>query len=82
MRHARGEVCLLIKPSVDASGKQQQDHHIFNEMLKLIDEAQTTIVLDMFLFNSEVGESTLSHQALAQQLTDALILKRGVQPKY
>lgn len=79
LRHA--EVKFIADQTyLDASGKQQQDHHIFNEMLKMIDEAQSTIVLDMFLFNSEVGESTLPHRALAQQLTDALILKRGVQP--
>lgn len=79
LRHA--EVKFIADQTyLDATGKQQQDHHIFNEMLRLIDEAQTTIVLDMFLFNSEVGESTRAHQTLAQQLTDALILKRGVQP--
>ncbi|GAA5187385.1 phospholipase D family protein [Acinetobacter kookii] len=79
LRHA--EVKFIADQTyLDATGKQQQDHHIFNEMLKLIDEAQTTIVLDMFLFNSEVGESTRAHQTLAQQLTNALILKRGVQP--
>ena len=79
LRHA--EVKFIADQTyLDASGKQQQNHHIFNQMLKLIDEAQTTIVLDMFLFNSEVGESTRAHQTLAQQLTDALILKRGVQP--
>lgn len=79
LRHA--EVKFIADQTyLDATGKQQQDHHIFNEMLKLIDEAQTTIVLDMFLFNSEVGQSTRAHQTLAQQLTDALILKRGVQP--
>ena len=53
---------------------------IFDEMLKMIDEAQTTIVLDMFLFNQEVGESTLLQRQLTQQLTETLILKHGVQP--
>ncbi|CAB1217387.1 phospholipase D family protein [Acinetobacter bouvetii] len=79
LRHA--EVNFLADQTyIDARGKQQQDHHIFNEMLKMIDEAQTTIVLDMFLFNKEVGESTLPHQTLAQNLTDALILKHRAQP--
>jgi phosphatidylserine/phosphatidylglycerophosphate/cardiolipin synthase-like enzyme len=62
-------------------GKQQQQHVIFKEMLKMIDEAQTTIVLDMFLFNKEVGESKLQQQALTQQLTDALISKRRQFPQ-
>lgn len=79
LRHA--EVKFIADQTyLDAQGKQQQNHHIFNEMLNLIDAAQTTIVLDIFLFNQEVGESNLSHRPLAQQLTDALILKRKVQP--
>lgn len=79
LRHA--EVKFIADQTyMDAQGKQQQQHHIFDEMLKMIDEAQTTIVLDMFLFNQEVGESTLLQRQLTQQLTETLILKHGVQP--
>ena len=79
LRHA--EVKFIVDQTyMDAQGKQQQQHHIFDEMLKMIDEAQTTIVLDMFLFNQEVGESTLLQRQLTQQLTETLILKHGVQP--
>ena len=79
LRHADVKF-IADQTYLDAQGKQQQQHHIFDEMLKLIDEAQTTIVLDMFLFNKEVGESNLTHRALTQQLTDALILKHTMQP--
>ena len=65
---------------IDAQGVQQQQHQIFNEILGLIDAAQSTIVLDMFLFNPEVGTSKQQHQPLTQQLTDALIHKRQLQP--
>lgn len=65
---------------LDAQGKQQQDHHIFDEMLSLIQQAQHTIVLDMFLFNAEVGDSKQSHRALMQELTQALIQKRSQNP--
>lgn len=79
LRHA--EVKFIADQTyLDANGKQQQNQHIFDEMLKMIDEAQTTIVLDMFLFNHEVGESTLQHRALTQQLTHALIVKHQMQP--
>ncbi|MEG2921605.1 MAG: phospholipase, partial [Acinetobacter sp.] len=79
LRHA--EVKFIADQTyIDVQGKQQQEHHIFDQMLKMIDEAQTTIVLDMFLFNKEVGESGVVHRTLAQQLTDTLILKRRVQP--
>ncbi|MFV5490472.1 phospholipase D family protein [Acinetobacter sp. ASP199] len=80
LRHA--EVKFLADQTyLDAQGKQQLDHRIFNEMLKMIEEAKSLIVLDMFLFNQQTGASTQEHQALSQQLTDALISKRLLQPE-
>ncbi|WP_163122662.1 phospholipase D-like domain-containing protein [Acinetobacter portensis] len=75
LRHANVQF-LADQTYIDAQGKQQQDQKIFKEILKLIDDAQTTIVIDMFLFNKEVGTSTATHQKLTQQLTDALINKK------
>lgn len=48
---------------IDAQGVQQQQHQIFKEILGLIDAAQSTIVLDMFLFNPEVEHlnSSINH---------------------
>mgnify|MGYP003435966503 CR=1 FL=1 len=80
LRHA--EVKFLADQTyLDAEGKQHLDHRIFNEMLKMIEEAKSLIVLDMFLFNQQTGTSKQEHQALSQQLTDALISKRLVQPE-
>ncbi|WP_216937274.1 MULTISPECIES: phospholipase D-like domain-containing protein [unclassified Acinetobacter] len=80
LRHA--EVKFLADQTyLDAEGKQHLDHRIFNEMLKMIEEANSLIVLDMFLFNQQTGTSKQEHQALSQQLTDALISKRLVQPE-
>ncbi|QSG84091.1 phospholipase D family protein [Acinetobacter indicus] len=79
LRHA--EVKFLADQTyLDAQGQQHYDHQIFNEMLRLIDEAQSLIVLDMFLFNPQTGASQAQHQPLSQQLTDALIQKRRTQP--
>lgn len=72
---------LADKTYLDAQGKQQQEHQIFNQILKLIDEAQTTIVLDMFLFNDEVGSSKIPHDKLTQNLTEALIVKKRMTPQ-
>ena len=80
LRHAQVKF-LADQTYLTSDGKQQQQHVIFNEMLKMIDEAKTTIVLDMFLFNKEVGESKVQQQALTQQLTDALISKRRQYPE-
>lgn len=65
---------------VDAQGKSQREQHIFDAMLKMIEQAQSTIVLDMFLFNAEVGQSTLKHRALTQELTQALLNKKALNP--
>lgn len=79
LRHA--EVKFLADETYfDANGQQQLDQHIFDAMLDMIKEAKNTIVLDMFLFNSEVGDSKVQHRALAQQLTTALVEKRLYNP--
>ncbi|WP_168382652.1 phospholipase D family protein [Acinetobacter indicus] len=80
LRHA--EVKFLADQTyLDAQGQQHYDHQIFNEMLRLIDEAQSLIVLDMFLFNPQTGASKQEHQALSKQLTEALLNKRLMQPE-
>ncbi len=75
LRHAQVKF-LADMTYIDAQGQQQQQHTIFNEMLSLIDQAQTTIVLDIFLFNKEVGASKVQQDQLMQKLTNALIQKR------
>ena len=65
---------------IDAHGRQQLDQHIFDQVLQLIKQAKTTIVIDMFLFNKEVGDSKLEHRALTEQLTQALINQKVVNP--
>jgi len=80
LRHANVKF-LADQTYLDAQGKQQLDQHIFKEVFKLIDEAQTTIVMDMFLFNQDVGESKVKQLPLMQQLTDALIAKHRQNPQ-
>ncbi|RYZ80106.1 MAG: phospholipase, partial [Moraxellaceae bacterium] len=80
LRHANVKF-LADQTYMDTQGQQQVDQHIFKEVFQLIDQAQTTIVLDMFLFNQEVGKSTIKQFPLMQQLTDALISKRRQNPQ-
>ncbi len=80
LRHAEVQF-LADQTYMDARGQQQQDQQIFDAVFRLINEAQTTIVLDMFLFNPEVGKSTLQHRPLMQQLTDTLLAKREQNPQ-
>lgn len=78
LRHA--DVKFLADYTYIDSQGQQQQHKIFDTMLQLIEEAQSTIVIDMFLFNAETGASTQQHQPLTRELTDALILKKRLMP--
>ena len=79
LRHAQVEF-IADQTYIDAQGKQQLDQHIFDQILKLIAEAKTTIVIDMFLFNQEVGDSKVPQRALTQQLIDALVNHKAVNP--
>ena len=79
LRHANVKF-IADETYIDAQGQQQLDQHIFDEILQLIKQAKTTIVVDMFLFNSEVGESKVQQRALSHQLTEALINQKIVNP--
>ena len=79
LRHANVKF-IADETYIDAQGQQQLDQHIFDEILQLIKQAKTTIVIDMFLFNSEVGESKVQQRALSHQLTEALINQKTVNP--
>ena len=56
LRHAEVEF-LSDQSYVDQNKQAQSEQVIFDRMLKMIEDAQSLIVLDMFLFNKEVGES-------------------------
>lgn len=71
---------LADRTYINAQGQQQLQQQIFDETLKLIDQAQSTIVIDMFLFNQTRGDSQLEYRPLSQELSNALIKKRHQNP--
>ena len=79
LRHADVQF-LSDQTYIDAQGKQHLDQHIFQQILDLIEEAQSTIVLDMFLFNAETGDSKQEQRPLTKQLVEALIIKKILNP--
>ena len=79
LRHADVQF-LADQTYIDAQGKQHLDQHIFQQILDLIEEAQSTIVLDMFLFNAETGDSKQEQRPLTKQLVEALIIKKILNP--
>lgn len=79
IRHANVQF-LSDQTYVDSAGQQQQKQQIFDQINQLIADAQSTIVIDMFLFNQQVGESDKKYRPLSQELTEALIFKRSENP--
>jgi HKD family nuclease len=69
--------------SADAYGRQNASQAIFDEVLGVVRSARRFIVLDYFLFNSQLGHSAGSGPALRQlsgELRDALIERRQAEP--
>lgn len=70
--------------SADAFGQRQVTQAIFDETLKLVDEAQGFLLLDFFLFNADGGPSTgpkpVPLRPLSAQLREALLARRAADP--
>lgn len=64
----------------DEQGNRQLSQQIFDEVFRMIDEAEHFILLDMFLFNAWQGPIPEEHRALSDELTSALISSRQRSP--
>jgi phosphatidylserine/phosphatidylglycerophosphate/cardiolipin synthase-like enzyme len=60
-------------------GREERNHEIFDEVFRLIGQADEFILVDMFLFNSTKPEDVI-HRPLAQQLTEALLARKAEKP--
>lgn len=58
----------------------KHNQEIFKTVFNIIDHAQTTILMDMFLFNAHQGKSSKTYLPLARQLTDKLIARKKEMP--
>lgn len=69
--------------SADAYGRQNSSQAIFDEVLKVVGSAHKFIVLDYFLFNSQLGSSPdapPAFRSLSGELRDALLARRRADP--
>jgi phosphatidylserine/phosphatidylglycerophosphate/cardiolipin synthase-like enzyme len=64
----------------DADGNAVVSQQIFDAVFAVIDEAQHFIVLDFFLFNSDMAASTMEQRPLSRQLADRLLARKRVHP--
>lgn len=83
----RGAVHPLLEPRLLADvtrhfqdGSEQRRHEIFDEVLRLIRQAEAFVLVDMFLFNSSEPQDR-AHRPLAQQLTEALLARKAEKPE-
>ena len=77
-----GDVALLTDITyVDAAGVRHSDQQVFDEILRLIGEAQRVVVVDMFLFNDFAGADAAPNlRPLSAQLTQALVERKRAVP--
>src|SRR5262249_18777087 len=69
--------------SADAYGRQNASQAIFDEVLRVVHSARKFIVLDYFLFNSNLGipaDAGPAYRDISGELRDALINRRRESP--
>lgn len=66
---------------IDDNGERRSEQHIFDEILKMINEARRFIVVDMFLYNSYLGKENAVYRKLSDDLTDALVKRKKENPQ-
>ncbi|MEP4524852.1 MAG: hypothetical protein ABJ005_12650, partial [Alloalcanivorax venustensis] len=82
------DVAVLIddtwvdQAAADNQGEPRRhfDQTIFDEFFRLIGQAETLVVVDMFLFNDMAGATTDTLRPLSEQLTEALIERKRQRP--
>ena len=58
------------------NGEIKSEQKIFDAVFSIIDNAQKYILIDMFLFNSYMGQANGDFRALSKELTSKLIQKK------
>ena len=71
---------LIDDSYLNSAGERVLEHEIFDQVFDMIRNAQSMIVLDMFLFNDWQGPVRETHRLLAGELSDTLIAKRASDP--
>lgn len=71
-----GTVEFLTDITYEKGDERVLEQEIFEEVFKLIDEAERFIILDMFLYNDDYDHDSHTFPNLSQSLTDKLIEKK------
>ncbi len=65
---------------VNEHGERESEHEIFDRKLELIEESESLVVADMFLFNSFQSAEPQTHRELSRELAAALE-EKAAQPE-
>jgi hypothetical protein len=65
---------------VDSLGVRHSEQQIFDEIFRMVRDAHSYVLIDMFLFNDFLGTGTSSYRGLSGELIDTLILKKQTNP--
>lgn len=81
--HRVSEEVAFVSDStwVDRNGQRQVEQAIFDDVFRIIAQAEKLIVLDMFLYNDFQGPVPETTRALSGELTSALIDKKAQHPE-
>ncbi|SDL05346.1 PLD-like domain-containing protein [Franzmannia pantelleriensis] len=72
---------LLDETFVDAHGKRHCRQQIFDEMFRLIGQAERLVVLDIFQFNDPADGRHDCHRQISVALRDALLARKRQRPE-
>jgi hypothetical protein len=77
------DVALLTDITyLDTDGNRQSEQQVFDEILRLVTQAERLVVLDMFLFNDFTGaDATPGLRPLSAELTQALVERKRAVPE-
>lgn len=71
---------LADRSYLDIHGKEFHEQQIFDEIFNVIDQAQSFVVADYFLFNDLMGAASAPHRRLSSELAQHLIARKLVRP--
>lgn len=67
------QIEFLTDQTYHNNGQPMLDHVIFDRMLALIDNAHDYVLVDLFLFNDQLGQSDVTHRPLSTELAESLV---------
>src|SRR5687768_12551785 len=63
------------------TGAPVREQRIFDEVFRIVDEAESFVVADFFLLNDMMGAADGVHRPLSRQLADRLLARKRAKPE-